>query len=258
MDKWQKFVNKIKKPTNKVKVGIIGKYTKYEDSYKSIAEAFVHAGSVNNTKVEVELVDSEEITADNMHEKLSHLQGILVAPGFGNRGIEGKILAVQYARENNVPFFGICLGMQCACIEFARNVCGIKNANSREFEEEGRTDEFVVELNPVELKEKPETMRLGSYSCILTTNSKSFNIYKSEEINERHRHRYEFNNNYMELFKSNGMLFSGMSPNKKLVEIVELPNHKWFIGVQFHPELKSRAVTGHPLFVDFIATILKK
>ena len=255
IDKWQKFVDRIKKPTNKVKVGIIGKYTEYEDSYKSILEALVHAGSINNTKVEVELINSEEITAENMNEKLSHLQGILVAPGFGNRGVEGKIFATQYARENDVPFFGIGLGLQCACIEFARNVCGIKNANSREFAEEGRTDEEFV----VELKDKPETLRLGACTCVLTENSKVFDIYnKSEEILERHRHRYEFNNNYTEQFKNAGMLFSGMSVNKKIVEVVELPDLKWFIGVQFLPELKSRAVTGHPLFVDFIATILKK
>ena len=252
IDKWQKFVNRIKKPASKVAVGIVGKYTKYEDSYKSIFEAFVHAGSVNNAKVEVELINSEEITAENINDKLSHLQGILVGPGFGNRGIEGKILAVQYARENNVPFLGICLGMQCACIEFARNVCGIKNANSREFEEEGKIGEFVIEL-----KEKSETMRLGAFPCVITNNSNAFKAYKTEEISERHRHRYEFNTNYMEQFKSAGMLFSGFSPNKKVIEIIELPTHRWFVGVQFHPELKSRAVTGHPLFIDFIAAVLK-
>jgi CTP synthase len=260
IEKWQKFVNRIKKPINKVKVGLIGKYTKYEDSYKSIYEAFIHSGSINNTRVEVELINSEEIIANNVNEKLSHLQGILVAPGFGNRGIEGKILAVQYARENNIPFLGICLGMQCACIEFARNVCGINNANSREFEEEDKVDEFVIDLmeSQKNIKEKGGTMRLGAYPCVLNNNSYVFNAYKTEEISERHRHRYEFNNNYIELFKNNGMLFSGMSPNKKLVEIIEIPAHKWFVGVQFHPELKSRAVTGHPLFIDFVAAMLKK
>jgi CTP synthase len=260
IDKWQKFVNRIKKPVNEVKVGIIGKYYKYEDSYKSIYEAFIHAGSINNTKVQVELVNSEEITVDNMYKKLSHLQGILVGPGFGNRGIEGKILSVQYARENNIPFFGICLGMQCACIEFARNVCNIKNANSREFEEYGKNYEFIIDLLESQkgIKDKGGTMRLGAYPCVINNNTNAFNAYKTEEISERHRHRYEFNNEYMDLFKSNGIVFSGMSPNKKLVEIVELPNHPWFIGVQFHPELKSRAVTGHPLFINFIEAILKK
>jgi len=253
IDKWQKFVNRIKKPIHNVKVGIIGKYTKYEDSYKSIYEAFVHAGSINNTKIEIELINSEEITTNNVNEKLSSLQGILVAPGFGNRGIEGKIFAAQYARENNIPFFGIGLGMQCACIEFARNVCNIKNANSREFEEEGRIDEFVIEL-----KEKSETLQLGAYTCVVINNSNAYRAYKTEEISERHRHRYEFNNNYIDQFKKAGMLFSGIALNKKLIRIIELPEHKWFVGVQFRPELKSRAVTGHPLFVDFISTILKK
>jgi CTP synthase len=260
IDKWQKFVNRIKKPVNEVKVGIIGKYAKYEDSYKSIYEAFIHAGSINNTKVNVELVNSEEISVDNMTEKLSHLQGILVGPGFGNRGIAGKILAVQYARENNIPFFGICLGMQCASIEFARNVCGIENANSREFEEEGKEYEFVIDLmeSQKDVKDKGGTMRLGSYLCVLEPNTNAFSAYKSTEISERHRHRYEFNNNYIDLFKSKGIVFSGFSPNKKLVEIIELPTHPWFVGVQFHPELKSRAVVGHPLFIDFIEAVLKK
>ncbi len=253
IEKWQKFVSKIKKPANKVSVGLVGKYTKYEDSYKSIFDAFIHAGSINNTKVEVELINSEDITSDNMIEKLSHLQGILVGPGSGKRGIEGKILAAQFARENNVPFFGISLGMQCACIEFGRNVCGIKNANSREFEEEGKEDAFIIEY-----KETPEMRRIGAYPCIISSNSNVYKAYQVEEISERHRHKYEFNNNFIEQFKQAGMLFSGMSPNKKLVEVIELPAHCWFVGVQYRPDLKSRAVIGHPLFISFVAAMLKK
>ncbi|MCL2039429.1 MAG: CTP synthase [Bacteroidetes bacterium] len=253
IDKWQKFVTKIKKPSIKIRVGLVGKYTKYEDSYKSILEALVHAGSINNTRVEVELVNSEEITADNVNEKLSSFNGILVGPGFGHRGIAGKIFASQYARENNVPFFGIGLGMHCACIDFARNVCGIKNADSREFEAENKTDEFIIEL-----KDKPETLRLGAYSVAITNNTNAFRAYKNIEMAERCRHRYEFNNNYIKQFEKAGMVFSGILHHKNIVGIIELPQHKWFMGVQFHPEYKSRAVTGHPLFIDFVAAMLKK
>jgi CTP synthase len=261
IDEWQKFVARIKKPANEVVVAIIGKYTKYEDSYKSIYEAFVHSGSINNTKVQVELINSEELTSDNIDEKLSHLNGILVGPGFGNRGIEGKILAANYAREKGVPFFGICLGMQCACIAFARYVCGIVNANTRECEEDILfSGDFVIDLmeNQKEVKEKGGTMRLGAYPCKLDIHSLAFDAYKQEEISERHRHRYEFNNDYIDVFKQNEMKFSGMSPNGKLVEIVELENHPWYVGVQFHPELKSRAVIGQPLFVNFIKAALKR
>ncbi|MDR0927866.1 MAG: CTP synthase [Ignavibacteria bacterium] len=259
MDEWQRFVNRIKKPANEVTVGLIGKYTKYEDSYKSIYEAFIHSGSINNAKVKVELINSEELTSECLAEKLGHLHGILVGPGFGNRGIEGKILAAQYAREKKIPFFGICLGMQCACIEFARNVCGIANAHTRECEEEGIVNEFVIDLMETQrdIKEKGGTMRLGAYPCKLDSNSLAYAAYKSEEISERHRHRYEFNNDYIDIFKENGINFSGTSPNGKLVEIVELKEHPWFVGVQFHPELKSRAVTGHPLFINFIKATLQ-
>ena len=259
IDEWQKFVARIKNPKYEVKIGLIGKYTNYEDSYKSILEAFIHSGSINNTRVKMELINSEEITEENVTVKLSSLQGVLVGPGFGDRGIEGKILAIKYVRENKIPFFGICLGMQCACIEFARNVCGLKNANSRECEVEGVESEFVIDLmdNQRNLKEKGGTMRLGSYPCKLDVNSLAFSAYKEEEINERHRHRYEFNNNYKDIFSKNGMKFSGTSPNGKLIEIIELEDHPWFLGVQFHPELKSRAVTGHPIFISFIKSALK-
>ena len=260
IDEWQKFVARIKNPKNEVTIGIVGKYTKYEDSYKSIFEAFIHSGSINNAKVNIELIDSEELNSENISEKLSNLHGILVAPGFGNRGIEGKILAVQFVRENNIPFFGICLGMQCACIEFARNVCNIKDAHSREFEVDGVENKFVIDLmdNQKNVNEKGGTMRLGAYHCKIENDTLAFNTYKAEEIVERHRHRYEFNNEYKDIFVQNGMTFSGTSPNGKLVEIVEIKDHPWFIGVQFHPELKSRAVTGHPLFINFIKAALKK
>jgi CTP synthase len=275
IDEWKKFVDKIKHPKNEIKIGLVGKYTAYDDSYKSILEAFIHAGSVNNTKVKVELIDSEKLNEEilngkDLAEKFNDLDGILVGPGFGNRGIEGKILATKYARENKIPFFGICLGMQCACIEFARNVCNLENANSREFEIKEIESDFVIDLpenqnnssnnnqnNPKNSKEKAGTMRLGAFECDLEKNSLVFAAYKEEKISERHRHRYEFNNNYREIFEKNGMNFSGISPNGELMEIIELKEHPWFIGVQFLPELKSRAVVGHPLFISFIKATLK-
>ncbi len=260
MNEWKKFVSHIKTPKNEVTIGLIGKYTNYEDSYKSIFEAFIHSGSVNNTKVNVELINAEELTADNINDKLSHLNGVLVGPGFGNRGIEGKILAVEYVRTHNIPFFGICLGMQCACIEFARNMCGLKKANSLECRQGDEEGDFVIDLmeNQKNVKEKGGTMRLGAYKCKITSkDSNAFNAYQTLEIEERHRHRYEFNNEYRDIFSENGMLFTGMSPDGNLIEIVEIAEHPWFVGVQFHPELKSRAVIGHPLFIDFIKAALK-
>ncbi len=259
IEEWQKFVSKIKNPKHEVRIGLIGKYTKYEDSYKSIFEAFIHAGSINNTKVNVELVNSEEVTDENLSEKLAHLDGILVGPGFGDRGIEGKILSIKHARKNDIPFFGICLGMQCACIEFARNVCGIHNANTRERQKENIDEEYIIDLmeSQKDTKEKGGTMRLGSFHCVINKNTNAFEAYKSTEIEERHRHRYEFNNNYKNIFIKNGIVFAGTSPSGDLVEIIELPEHTWFVGVQFHPELKSRAVTGHPLFISFVKAALK-
>ncbi|MGE5480545.1 MAG: CTP synthase [Chloroflexota bacterium] len=256
LDEWNKFVQRIRSPKYEVTVALVGKYTKYRDSYKSIIEAFIHAGSINNCKVNVELINSEEINALNASEKLSKLDGVLVGPGFGNRGIEGKIAAVQFARENRIPFFGICLGMQCAVVEFARNVCGMVGANSAEFE---KNDYNVIDLMDEQrnVKEKGGTMRLGAYPCTLKIKSKAHAAYKSEDISERHRHRYELNNKFRDELESRGMSLSGLSPDGKLVEIMELPNHPWFVGVQFHPELKSRAVTGHPLFIDFIKAALE-
>lgn len=255
LDEWQRFVNRIKKPVNEVNIALVGKYTKYRDSYKSIIESFIHAGSINNAKVNIELINSEEITADNVNELLKDIDGVLVGPGFGNRGIEGKINSIKYIRENNIPFLGICLGMQVAVIEFARNVCGITQANSSEFE---KNDYSVIDLmdDQKKVKEKGGTMRLGAYPCVIKKGSKAELAYKELEISERHRHRYELNNHFRSVLSENGLIMSGHSPDGNLVEIVELKDHPWFVGVQFHPELKSRAVSGHPLFISFVKASL--
>lgn len=252
---WQKFVRRIKYPKNQVKVGLVGKYTKYRDSYKSILEAFIHAGSINDTRVDVELINAELITKETVHEFLCDFDGILVGPGFGSRGIEGKIEAIRYVRENNIPFFGICLGLQCAVIEYSRNICGINNANSSEFDKKASC---VIDLmeDQKSINDKGGTMRLGAYPCTIADGTRAYDAYRELNISERHRHRYELNNQYREILKKNGMVFSGLSPDGNLVEIIELPNHPWFVGVQFHPELKSRAVYGTPLFISFIKAVL--
>lgn len=257
IDGWTKFVNKIKSPKYDVTVALVGKYTKYQDSYKSIVEAFIHAGSINNSKVRIVMVNSEELTEENAAETLKGIDGILVGPGFGNRGIEGKVAAIKHVRENGIPFFGICLGMQCAVIEFARHVCNIEKANSREFDD----NEFcVIDLMEEQknVKEKGGTMRLGAYPCVISKNTQAHKAYSELEISERHRHRYELNNKFRPVLEEHGMVMSGTSPDGSLVEIMELPNHPWFVGVQFHPELKSRAVTGHPLFISFIKAVVKQ
>jgi len=256
LDTWNKFVKKIKSPVNLVNIALVGKYVKYPDSYKSIIEAFIHAGSINNTKVKLDLLDSEEMNDDNIAGILAKYDGVLVAPGFGHRGIEGKLAAIKYVRENQIPFFGICLGMQCAVIEFARNVCGLPEANSSEFV---KNDYNVIDLMEEQknVKDKGGTMRLGAYPCVIKEGSKAHAAYENTEISERHRHRYELNNDFRELLTNNGLTISGTSPNNELVEIVELNDHPWFVGVQFHPELKSRAVTGHPLFIKFVKAALK-
>ncbi len=256
LDEFKRFVDKIKKPANEVTVGLVGKYTQYRDSYKSIIEAFIHAGSINNTRVNIEMVNSEDLNNENIAEIISKLDGILIGPGFGKRGIEGKILAINYARINKIPFFGICLGLQCAVIEFARNVCGLTRANSAEFE---KTDQNVIDLMEEQraIKDKGGTMRLGAYPAVLKENTIAFKAYKSKEISERHRHRFEVNNKFRDVLEQNGLIMSGTSPDNSLVEIIEYPEHPWFVGVQFHPELKSRAISGHPLFIDFIKASLK-
>ena len=255
MDTWNKFVTRIKQPKYTTKIGLVGKYNQVKDSYKSILEAFIHAGAINNTKVEVEWLDSEHITKANVASIFKGLNGILVAPGFGSRGIEGKIEAIRYARENNVPFFGICLGMQCAVIEFARNVAGIKDAHSGEFK---KGKDLVINLMSAQknVTDKGGTMRLGSYPCNIRKGTIAHTAYGTETINERHRHRYEFNNAYRTILEQHGMKLSGVSPDTTLIEIIEVKNHPWFVGVQFHPEYKSRAVKGHPLFISFIKAAL--
>ena len=256
MNDWEKFVTRIKKPKHEVKIALVGKYTNLGDSYKSILEAFIHAGSINDTKVNVSLVNSEHITSETVDELLSPYHGILIGPGFGDRGIEGKIIAAQYTREHKIPFFGICLGMQCAVVDYSRNVCGLKDAHSAEFSE---TENNVIDMmeDQKTIQNKGGTMRLGAYPCIVRKDTKVYEAYQSEEISERHRHRYEVNNNFRDLLQEYGMILSGMSPDRGLVEMVELPDHPWYVGVQFHPELKSRAVTGHPLFISFIKHALE-
>jgi len=258
LDNWKKFLDRFHNPKKEVRIGLIGKYVELKDSYKSISEAFIHAGAVNDCKVVVDWIHSESLTEENIKEKLSSLKGILVAPGFGNRGIEGKIAAIKYARENNMPFLGICLGMQCCVIEFARNVLGLKDAHSREMNP--ATSSPVIDLleNQKSISHMGGTMRLGAYACEIEEGTLASNIYKTTKISERHRHRYEFNNEYIKQFKDAGMVLSGVNPDGGLVEIVELPNHPFFIGVQFHPEYKSTVENPHPLFISFVEAALKK
>ncbi len=252
LTRWSEFVNNIKTPVSEVTIGLIGKYVELVDAYKSINESLIHAGAVNKCKVVIKRIQSDNITTENATEKLKGLNGILVAPGFGLRGIEGKILAVKYARENNIPFLGICLGMQCAVVEFARNVLGYNDAHSTEMDH--GTKHPVIDLmeEQKQVIEKGGTMRLGAYVCNLNKKSHAFAAYKKIEISERHRHRYEFNNLYLPEFEKAGMVPVGMNLEMNLVEIFEIPSHKWFVGVQFHPEFKSTVLNPHPLFVDFV------
>jgi len=252
LGKWKEFLDKLKYPKSKVTIGLIGKYIELQDAYKSILEAFIHAGAMNECKVQVVNVHSEFITQENVAEKLSSLDGLLVAPGFGHRGVEGKILSVKYAREAGLPFFGICLGMQMAVIEFARNVLGMADAHSTEMNP--TTPHPVIDLMEEQKKvtAKGGTMRLGSYPCEIRPGTLAEKIYHSTNIAERHRHRWEFNNKYQDQFEQAGMIPSGRNPDTNLVEIIELPNHPFFIGVQYHPELKSTVENPAPLFVSFI------
>lgn len=255
LSKWCEFVDKVKHPDHEVRIALVGKYTELPDAYKSISESFVHAGASNNARVKLEYVNSEKITPENVGEKLGKMAAILVAPGFGHRGLEGKITAVQYARENRVPFLGICLGMQCSVIEYARNVLGLTEANSTET---APSADPVIDLMEEQkgITEKGGTMRLGAYACSLKEGSRAAQAYGRTEITERHRHRYEFNNNYKERLEEAGLMATGVNPDTGLVEIVEIPNHPWFIGVQFHPEYKSTVQNPHPLFVDFVHAAL--
>lgn len=252
LTKWRAFLDKLKYPQSKVKIGLIGKYIELQDAYKSILESFIHAGAINECKVQIVNVHSEFITDENVQEKLKELDGLLVAPGFGNRGVEGKITAVKYARENKLPFFGICLGMQMAVIEYARNVLGWADAHSTEMDK--TTPHPVIDLMEEQksIVNLGGTMRLGAYPCTIQKDSLAYTIYGTTEISERHRHRWEFNNTYMSDFEKAGLIPSGKNPATGLVEIVELKDHPFFIGVQYHPELKSTVENPQPIFVHFI------
>ena len=253
---WKEFLGKLKNPTREINIGLVGKYNELQDAYKSIYEAFIHAGAVNECKVNVIPIHSEILENGDVGTKLKDLQGVLVAPGFGERGINGKLEAIRYIREHKVPFFGICLGMQCAVVEFCKNVLGIKNANSTEVDP--KTKEPVIDLMPEQKKItlKGGTMRLGSYACKISKNTLSHKAYGKSDISERHRHRYEFNNAYLERIESAGLMATGKNPDSGLVEIVELKDHPFFVGVQYHPELKSTVENPHPLFVAFIRAAL--
>jgi len=256
MSVWKKFLDKLMHPTSKVTIGLIGKYMELQDAYKSILEAFIHSGAINECKVEIQNIHSEFITEENVQEKLNGLDGLLVAPGFGHRGIDGKILAVQYARENGLPFFGICLGMQMSVIEFSRHVLGLTSAHSTEMNP--ATADPVIDLmdDQKTITSKGGTMRLGAYPCKIEAGTLAHRIYGSELISERHRHRWEFNNKYLAAMEAAGLKASGVNPETNLVEIVEIPAHPFFIGVQYHPELKSTVENPHPIFVHFIKAAL--
>jgi CTP synthase len=252
---WERLVERIKNPRGSVNIALIGKYLGLKDSYKSLSEALHHGGFAHTTRVDITWIDAETLATDGPEPHLAGMDGILVAPGFGNRGIEGKIEAIRYARERHVPFLGICLGMQCAVIEYGRHVLGLASANSTEFQ---TTPDPVIDLmrDQHAVEAKGGTMRLGSYPCRITKGTRAFEAYGLEEVSERHRHRYEFNNSYRERFERGGLALSGINPQRDLVEIVELPSHPWFVGVQFHPEFRSRPLTPHPLFAAFIGAAL--
>ncbi len=257
IDDWRNFLGRLKNPTNEVNIGLVGKYVELPDAYKSIAEAFIHAGAHLECKVNVHWISSETVTAKSVKRVLRNMDGVLVAPGFGERGIEGKIEAVRYVRENNVPFFGICLGMQCAVVEFARNVLGLDEAASAELRKD--TPHPVIDLmeDQKNIKDYGGTMRLGLYDCKIKKGTKVAAAYDDTLIKERHRHRYEFNNKYLKDMEAEGLKAVGINPESKLVEIVELSGHPYFVGTQFHPELKSTVMNPHPLFVSFIAAVAK-
>jgi CTP synthase len=257
LSSWNEFLSRHKNPKSQVSIGLIGKYVELQDSYKSILESFIHAGAANEVKVKVEFIHSEYLNADNIKLKLSHLDGVLVAPGFGERGVEGKIEAVKHVREQNIPFLGICLGMQMAVIEYSRNVLGLSGANSTEMEE--GTAHPVINLMEAQknIINKGGTMRLGAWDCKIQENSIASKVYEESNIKERHRHRYEFNNDYKAQLEVAGMKATGLNPKTDLVEIIEIPTHPWFVGVQYHPEYKSTVSNPHPLFVAFVKAALK-
>ena len=257
LKEWKNFLNRMKQPKHLITIAVVGKYVELQDAYKSIAEAFIHAGTSNETKVNIQWLNSKDIDSENAHKFLEGHDGILVAPGFGDRGIEGKIESVKFARTHHIPFFGICLGMQCAVVEYARNVIGLKDAHTTEID--SNTTHPVIDLMDQQkevVHRKGGTMRLGAYNCHLEKDSKSYQSYQSTTISERHRHRYEFNNKYKSTFEENGLRATGVNPESSLVEIIEIEHHPWFVGVQFHPEYKSTVANPQPLFVSFVEAAL--
>ena len=257
LEKWTTFLSKLKHPTSEVTIGLVGKYIELKDAYKSIAESFIHAGVENECKVNIEWIHSEKIDEHNVHDKLKDLSGVLVAPGFGDRGIEGKITAIKYVREHKIPFLGVCLGMQCAVIEYARNVLGLKDAHSTEMNKDTKNPVIDLMPNQKNISQKGGTMRLGEYPCTVTKGTKTATAYGKSKIAERHRHRYEFNNKFLKKFEDAGMIASGINTQDNLVEMIEIKNHPWFVGVQFHPEYKSTAENPHPLFVRFVKAAME-
>jgi CTP synthase len=258
LDQWKEFLDKLKNPKSEINIALVGKYVELKDSYKSISEAIIHAGVSNNVKIKVHWIQSENVNAKNVQELLHIMQGILVAPGFGSRGIAGKIEAIRFARESGIPFLGICLGMQCAVIEFARNVLGYSDAHTTEIDPD--SSHPVISMMEEQKKQSNfgGTMRLGAYDCQLKPGSKIYQAYQSDQIKERHRHRYEFNNDYLSSFQEAGMIGTGKNTESGLIEAVEIPEHPWFIGVQYHPEYKSTVLNPHPLFVAFVEAALKQ
>lgn len=254
---WEKMVDKVYHAERHVRIAVCGKYTGLPDAYKSIIESFVHAGVENDAKVDIEWIDSTRVEEEGCEPFFGRVDGILVPGGFGSRGIEGMVRAIQYAREKRIPFFGICLGMQCASIEFARNVCKLDGANSSEFNKKTKYPVIDLMESQRQVTDMGATMRLGAYPCVVKKSTHAFRAYGEELIKERHRHRYEFNNEYIPVFEKHGMTFCGMSPDYKLVEMIEYPEHPWFVGVQFHPELKSRAIKAHPLFREFVRAAIE-
>ncbi len=252
LEPWKDFVNKLKHPKTEITVGLVGKYVELHDAYKSISESFIHAGAINECKVNVEWIQSDDLTEETISEIFPNLDAILVAPGFGTRGVEGKLKAIKYARENKVPFFGICLGMQCTVVEFARNVLGLSDAASSEWEMESSNPVIDLMEEQKDVTQKGGTMRLGAYDCKVKEGTLAHRIYGTDLVSERHRHRYEFNNDYLEQFEKAGMVASGINPANGLVEIVEIPDHPFYFGSQFHPELKSTVLAPQPIFVEFI------
>jgi CTP synthase len=258
LKKWQDFLERHKNPNGSVKIALVGKYVELKDSYKSIAEAFIHAGAANGVHVDILWLHSEEIYSKNVADKLQEADAVLVAPGFGSRGIDGKIEAIKYVRENNIPFFGICLGMQVATIEFARHVLGLADAHSTEMKEYTQHPVICLMAEQKTIVNKGGTMRLGSYPCRIDRNSLAYKAYGAERIEERHRHRFEFNNDYKDLFEKKGFRCVGINPDNQLVEIIELKDHPWFVAVQFHPEYKSTVMNPHPLFISFVKAAMKR